>query len=135
MLYPLTEHFFVFDTRTKAGTEKLMKEFLSLQDLPEFRKVYLSDYLPAVNNLYREIILSNQAVIKSLIKSISAFQLKYFLRMIPEAVRQFWTEGIQSEEYFMKLCGSGGGGYLLVYSEKELNLLKKRLGQEISGIT
>ena len=45
--------------------------------------------------------------------------------MIPDTVLGIWQQGLDGGQYTMKLCGSGGGGYLLVYSNltpSELNL-------------
>jgi mevalonate kinase len=28
----------------------------------------------------------------------------------------FWEKGLKSKKYFLKLCGSGGGGYLLGFA-------------------
>jgi mevalonate kinase len=36
--------------------------------------------------------------------------------MIPEKFRQVWQQGIDSGVYYLKLCGSGGGGYLLGFT-------------------
>ena len=35
--------------------------------------------------------------------------------MIPEKLKNKWKEGIKNESYYMKLCGSGGGGFFLAY--------------------
>jgi mevalonate kinase len=37
--------------------------------------------------------------------------------MIPKLYRKLWKEGIESNSYYLKLCGSGGGGYILGFTE------------------
>ena len=37
--------------------------------------------------------------------------------MIPERHKDIWLEGINSNSYFLKLCGSGGGGYFLGFTQ------------------
>ena len=37
--------------------------------------------------------------------------------MIPQNFHKIWETGIESNDYFLKLCGSGGGGYILGFSE------------------
>ena len=37
--------------------------------------------------------------------------------MIPEQFHQLWQQGIDSNDYYLKLCGSGGGGYMLGFTE------------------
>ena len=37
--------------------------------------------------------------------------------MIPVNFHNIWAKGIESDEYFLKLCGSGGGGYILGFAK------------------
>jgi mevalonate kinase len=37
--------------------------------------------------------------------------------MIPSSFHQLWKKGIESNDYYLKLCGSGGGGYILGFTE------------------
>ena len=36
-----------------------------------------------------------------------------FQEMIPSDFKKLWTHGIENEDYYLKLCGSGGGGFLI----------------------
>ena len=38
--------------------------------------------------------------------------------MIPTQMRGLWSKGLESGEYVLKLCGAGGGGYILGFSDK-----------------
>ncbi len=44
---------------------------------------------------------------------LSIFQLENMKPMIPETIRELWDEGLYSKQYNLKLCGSGGGGFVL----------------------
>ena len=33
--------------------------------------------------------------------------------MIPKLYRDLWSEGLSSNDYSLKLCGAGGGGFLM----------------------
>jgi mevalonate kinase len=37
--------------------------------------------------------------------------------MIPEKFHRIWEHGIESNDYYLKLCGSGGGGYILGFTQ------------------
>jgi mevalonate kinase len=37
--------------------------------------------------------------------------------MIPKLYRDLWKEGIDTNSYYLKLCGSGGGGYILGFTK------------------
>ncbi len=36
--------------------------------------------------------------------------------MIPETVKGIWKKGLETNMYYLKLCGSGGGGMLLGFT-------------------
>ena len=58
--------------------------------------------------------------IKSLfknIKSLSSIVLKYFRPMIPPEFHDLWRKGIETNTYYLKLCGSGGGGFMLGFTK------------------
>jgi mevalonate kinase len=50
------------------------------------------------------------------IKELSNIALQHFNPMIPEKFHQVWEKGIDSGLYYLKLCGSGGGGYILGFT-------------------
>lgn len=67
--------------------------------------------------------------IKSLFKNtkqLSKVVLNHFKPMIPERFHGVWQQGIDTNDYYLKLCGSGGGGYILGFTE-DLEKAKKAL--------
>jgi mevalonate kinase len=58
--------------------------------------------------------------IKSLfghVKQLSHVVLDNFKPMIPQEFHNLWKKGIETNDYYLKLCGSGGGGYILGFTE------------------
>jgi mevalonate kinase len=47
---------------------------------------------------------------------LSALVLDNFDPMIPQGFHDLWREGLDSEEYYLKLCGSGGGGFVMGFT-------------------
>jgi mevalonate kinase len=50
-------------------------------------------------------------------KKLSSVVLNNFKPMIPEQFHELWQKGIETNDYYLKLCGSGGGGYILGFTE------------------
>ena len=46
-------------------------------------------------------------------KKLSLFQYHHFTPMIPPLFRGVWSKGLVGEDYYLKICGSGGGGFFL----------------------
>jgi mevalonate kinase len=61
-----------------------------------------------------------QGDMKSLFKNtkeLSKIVLSNFKPMIPEQFHQIWQNGIETNDYYLKLGGSGGGGYILGFTQ------------------
>lgn len=50
------------------------------------------------------------------LKQLSNLLLENFSPMIPVRFHDMWKTGIESNAYYLKLCGSGGGGFILGFT-------------------
>jgi hypothetical protein len=57
--------------------------------------------------------------------------MEHFRKMIPEHVLDLWIEGQVSNEYYLKLNGSGGGFMLGLTHQSSMEVLEERLGKEL----
>ena len=106
---------------------------------------YAQDKITVLENLTREKLLKLKAIfsgmesffhgkssgldplndflngdVKSLFsntKQLSKVVLNHFKPMIPKQFHAIWKKGIETNDYYLKLCGSGGGGYILGFTE------------------
>ena len=51
------------------------------------------------------------------LKELSKLVLDNFNPMIPSGFKNLWKQGIETNAYYLKLCGSGGGGYVLGFTQ------------------
>jgi len=64
-----------------------------------------------------DFLHGNVSSLFSNIKQLSLTVLDNFKPMIPQQFHQLWKKGIETNDYYLKLCGSGGGGYILGFTE------------------
>jgi len=80
------------------------------------------------NRVSNEMIVYNNHCIDAIIhaefdrffgnlKLLSGFLLTHFKPMIPESYHSLWQQGLLTGDFYLKLCGSGGGGFLLGFTE------------------
>jgi mevalonate kinase len=65
------------------------------------------------NNIIRRLLIDED--ISQDLANLSAFQLEHMRPMIIDQLASHWQRGLESGDYFIKLCGTGGGGYYLIY--------------------
>jgi len=107
---------FLVDTGKIGKTGPLVNHFLEQMRFKEYENVFKTDYIPWVNQCISDILSGNmRSFFESLIK-VSAFQLKHFTNMIPENFMPAWQYGLDTGIFQLKLCGSGGGGFLLGFT-------------------
>jgi mevalonate kinase len=104
---------FLVNTRYKARTSDLVAEFMSDYQHPHYRKAIDDQYIPLISRTIGALIAGDVRLFELLMKSVSLFQLNYFGKMIPAEMKDHFKQGIEQEDFYLKLCGSGGGGYLL----------------------
>lgn len=107
---------FLVDTGKTGKTGPLVNHFLEQMRFKEYENIFKSDYIPDVNQCISDLLSGNmRSFFNSLIK-VSTFQLKHFTNMIPENFMPVWQWGLDSGKFQLKLCGSGGGGFLLGFT-------------------
>jgi mevalonate kinase len=107
---------FLVDTGKIGKTGPLVNHFLEQMRFKDYEVIFKTTYIPAVNQCISDLLSGNmRSFFESLIK-VSTFQLKHFTNMIPENFMPAWRWGLDSGKFQLKLCGSGGGGFLLGFT-------------------
>jgi mevalonate kinase len=115
-----TYSLFLVNSHSKGNTHELVSHFMEQYHQSEFREKIDHEYVPIINQTICAAITENFGSIDSLIARYSRFQLINFAKLIPEAMRKHFEYGIESGIFYLKLCGSGGGGYMLAISRNRL---------------
>jgi mevalonate kinase len=122
---------FLLNTGEVGNTQPLVQHFLERCKEEGFRKM-LKNKFKKYNDASIDAFLKNEG--KSLlknVKSLSKVLYENFQPMIPKLYRDLWKEGIDTNSYYLKLCGSGGGGYILGFTKDlkrhKLNLVATNL--------
>ena len=113
----IKDQFYLFDSGITAATENYVANFRNKLSDNTYAIQYEKEYMKLVNNTIVKLANDGPDETPDEIKMISGLQLKLFSEMIPKRIVPIWEKGLNSGEYSMKLCGSGGGGFFLVYSQ------------------
>ncbi len=108
--------FFLLDSGKPRQTGPLVSIFQDKLKDPQFKQG-CSEVLSRDVNLAIDSVLKNDVMtLKHHLWHVSKFQWDYFPEMIPTNIRGPWTRGLETGDYVLKLCGAGGGGYVLGYA-------------------
>jgi mevalonate kinase len=107
---------FLLNTGQPGETQPLVSVFLEKLKHEGFRQMIRQEFNQYNNECIKAFLNGKPGLLFKNLRSLSHLVLQHFQPMIPEKFRQVWQQGIDSGVYYLKLCGSGGGGYLLGFT-------------------
>jgi len=117
---------FLLDTKISRSTQPLVNHFLTCCEEESYRQRIEAELVPLVNDAIAAFLQARWSLLLEAMHQISHFQLRYFEKMIPATFKNLWLDGLTSSTFKLKLCGAGGGGFLLG-STPNWELLQKEL--------
>ena len=109
-------HIFLIDTKIKSPTAPLVKKFKELRKDNTYLERFNNEYIPLVSNCISSLIEKDNDTFFYNLSLLSKMQTKMLGHTIPEIVREFFFFDVKVNGFQVKLCGAGGGGYLLGFS-------------------
>lgn len=114
---------FLLDSEMIGETEPMVSLFMNKMKNEGFRKMLNEDFAKHTDACIEDFLHGNVKSLFGNVKQLSKVVLENFKPMIPSAFHKIWQKGIESNDYYLKLCGSGGGGYILGFT-KDFNKTK-----------
>lgn len=108
---------FLLDSEQIGETEPMVNIFMNKMKNEGFRKMISEEFATTTDACIEDFLGGNVKSLFGNVKSLSKIVLKNFKPMIPNAFHKIWENGINTNDYYLKLCGSGGGGYILGFTE------------------
>ena len=108
---------FLLDSGMTSETAPLVSIFLDNLEAPAFRKMMKHEFIAISDRCIEHFLSGNISDLFSDVKKLSSVVLEHFSPMIPKRFRAVWKKGIDTNAYYLKLCGSGGGGYILGFTQ------------------
>ena len=118
---------FLIDSGIVGETAPMVNIFMENLKDQGFRKMLKDQFIKHTDACVESFLGGDIKSLFANTKKLSKVVLNHFKPMIPEQFHGIWQEGIDSGDYYLKLCGSGGGGYILGFTqdlEKAKNALK-----------
>ncbi len=68
------------------------------------------------NTAIGQLLQGNHNALREAVRSLSGFQHETLSGLVPGHLHPCWREGLATGMFSLKLCGSGGGGFLLCFA-------------------
>lgn len=118
---------FLIDSGSTGETGPMVQIFFEKMKTEGFRKTLKDEFIRYNNACIEAFLKKDMNPFFRNLKKLSHWAYENFRPMIPESLFNVWKKGLDSNAYYLKLCGSGGGGYILGFT-KDYEKAEKMLG-------
>jgi len=108
---------FLLDSGITGETAPMVQIFMEKMKHEGFRSMLKDQFIKHTDACVEDFVEGNIKSLFGNLKQLSHVVLDNFKPMIPAKFHQLWKHGIDTNEYYLKLCGSGGGGYILGFTQ------------------
>lgn len=115
---PNLEGFFLLNTGKPRQSGALISIYQEKMKDPQFKQGCAEILAKDVDLAIDSVVKRDSSNLFHHLWHISKFQWEFFPEMIPTNQRGLWSQGLESGDFVLKLCGAGGGGFILGYSNK-----------------
>ena len=108
---------FLLDSGIVGETAPMINIFMESMKQEGFRKMLKNQFVKHTDACIDDFLKGDVKSLFGNVKQLSKTVLRNFKPMIPASFHDLWKQGLDSNDYYLKLCGSGGGGYILGFTE------------------
>ncbi|WP_350286332.1 mevalonate kinase [uncultured Croceitalea sp.] len=108
---------FLLDSGMTGETAPMVQIFMEQMKQEGFRNMLKEKFIKHTDACVDHFLNGDIKGLFGHVKQLSHVVLDNFKPMIPKEFHELWKKGIETNDYYLKLCGSGGGGYILGFTE------------------
>jgi mevalonate kinase len=117
---------FLLDSGITGETAPMVQLFMENLKNKQFEEVMREQFVQYTDACIDHFLSGNIRFLFSDLRKLSGVVFDHFKPMIPTNFHDIWKKGLETDTYYLKLCGSGGGGYFLGFTQ-DLEATKKAL--------
>lgn len=107
---------FLLNSGQPGETQPMVNIFMEKMKNEGFRKVMKEQFTQYNDACIAAFLKGDTKPLFNNLKKLSHLVLENFTPMIPQSMKELWRTGIETNAYYLKLCGSGGGGFVLGFT-------------------
>lgn len=116
---------FLLDSQIHRKADEFVRIFFEKLKIDNFKHIF-NKFIEYNNDSIKSFLRGDITHMFHNIKELSAIVLANFSPMIPEKFVNVWKKGIDENIFYLKLCGAGGGGFFIGFTQ-DLEKTKKIL--------
>ncbi len=107
---------FLLNSGVPRKTSSMIEFFFGKLKHDKFKKILREEFIKYNEKCIESFLKKDFKILLKNVKKLSTWVFHHFRPMIPKNFRKIWKEGIFNNIHYLKLCGSGGGGFILGFT-------------------
>lgn len=125
---------FLIDSGITGETAPMVSLFFEQMKKEAFSNMMRTQFIYFTDQCVEDFLKGDFKKLFNNIKSLSGLVLQNFKPMIPNDFHDLWEKGLETNDYYLKLCGSGGGGFILGFTEDFEKAKKALSGHTLEAV-
>lgn len=113
---------FLINTHIPRSTAPFVNLFLDKCKDTKFMATIEKSLVPTTNIAIESFIKGDHAQLMNTVKLISQLQYDLLPEFIPAKFKEVWQTGLRNNEFHLKICGAGGGGFIIGFAKADADL-------------
>jgi mevalonate kinase len=113
---------FLINTQKARKTSPYVKLFLEKCKDPKFEKILQESLVKANDLCIKSFLKPGYPAFWKSLKLISQIHYDHLPEFIPDQYKTVWRQGLVNNEFYLKICGAGGGGFILGFCKKDVDV-------------
>ena len=113
---------FLLNTNKARKTAPYVKLFLQKCKDDKFNSMLNESLIKANDMCIKSFLTPGYRTFWKSLKLISQIQYDHMSEFIPDAFKPLWKQGLINNEFYLKVCGAGGGGFILGFCKKNFEI-------------
>ncbi|MDX5404487.1 MAG: mevalonate kinase [Bacteroidota bacterium] len=107
---------FLINSGQPGETQPMVNIFMEKMKHEGFRTMLKDQFVKYNDACIQSFLKGDMKPLFQNLRHLSHLLLENFSPMIPANFQKLWKQGIDTNAYYLKLCGSGGGGFILGFT-------------------
>lgn len=113
---------FLINTHIERRTSPYVNRFLEKCKENKFMKMVEKSLIPTNNMAIEDFLAKKHDRLMNSVKLLSQLHLDMLPEFIPDKFKDVWKQGLKYNEYHLKICGAGGGGFIIGFAKADARL-------------
>jgi len=115
---------FLVDTKQARKTAPLVDKFLTKYNTKNsFASIIDTKIAPLTNKIIEDLITFSTENTYDKIAKLSKLQLENYEEFILDEHKHVWKKALENKDFYLKICGAGGGGFMLGFCKNKNKVL------------